>query len=233
MKILDVYSGTGIAAIGYHQAGFEVTGVDIEPKPRYPFRHIQANALDVLKDLDYCRKFDAIHASPPCQRYTPSTAKERKAGKVYPDLVDETRRLLDETGLPWIMENVPNAPIRKDLILRGDMFGLKVWRTRVFELGGGFWMMQPSKPTRIGSVKEGDFVSIFGKGGYRKYKRLEKDWRPKFDQGSIIKTWHFAMGIPEGFGPFKDIEISEAIPPAYTRYIGEQLINHITFKQMI
>ena len=230
MKILDLYSGTGIAAIGYHQEGFEVIGIDIEPKPRYPFKHIQADALEILKDIDYCRKFDAIHASPPCQAFTPATAQQRAKGKIYPNLIEATRRLLEETGMPWIMENVPNAPVRKDLILRGDMFGLNVWKTRVFELGGGFWMMQPSKPTRVGSVKDGDFVSIFGKGGYRKYSKMEVGWRPKCDKGSVVKTWHYAMGIPEEFGPFKDVEISEGIPPAYTRYIGEHLANHVNFK---
>lgn len=227
MNLLDVYSGTGLAAIGYHESGFEVTGVDIQDKPRYPFKHIQADALEILKDLAFVRQFDAIHASPPCQAFTPSTAQQRANGKTYPNLIEVTRDLLNKTGLPWIMENVPNAPVRKDLILRGDMFGLNVWKTRIFEFGGGFWMMQPSRPTRVGSVKNGDYVSIFGKGGYRKYTKMEVGWRPKCDQGSIIKTWHYAMGIPQEFGPFKDVEISEGIPPAYTKYIGQHLIQYI------
>jgi DNA (cytosine-5)-methyltransferase 1 len=222
MKILDVFCGAGLAAIGYHQAGFSTTGVDIEGKSTYTGEEfIQADALEVLADLDYCRQFDAIHASPPCQRYSQSTAMFRKNGKEYPDLVEPTRVALEKIGLPYVIENVPTAPIRPDIVLHGWMFGLNVMRKRHFELGN-WWMMQPGVPKRVGSVKEGDFITIIGKQGYRKYKGQPKGWRPKFDQGSGLKTWHYAMGIPPEY-KFKDVEISEGIPPAYTKYIGEHL----------
>lgn len=223
MKLLDVYSGAGLAAIGYKQAGFHVTGVDIEKKSCYAGDvFLQSDALEVLADINYCRQFDGIHASPPCQNYSQSTAMFRAKGKKYADLVQQTRLLLEKTGLPYVIENVPAAPIRADVTLHGWMFGLNVMRKRVFELGG-WWMMQPGISKRVGSVKNGDFVTIIGKQGYRKYKGLPKNWRPSFDQGTGLKTWHYAMGIPDGYW-FKDTEISEGIPPAYSKYIGEHLI---------
>lgn len=228
LRLLDIFSGAGLAAIGYHQAGWEVTGVDIVSQPRYPFRHIQADALEILADVQYIRSnFDAIHASPPCQLYSVATAPQRAKGKQYPDLVAPVRQQLESIGLPWIIENVPNAPIRLDITLFGHMFGLRVIRRRHFEIGGWF-ALQPGIPQRVGTVLSGDFISIFGKVGYRKYSALPKNWRPSFDQGSIISTWHYAMGIPSQY-KFRDIEISEGIPPAYTRYLGALLAEHIRF----
>ncbi|MCA0235445.1 MAG: hypothetical protein LCH81_03595 [Bacteroidetes bacterium] len=222
MKLLDVYSGAGLAAIGYKQAGFHVTGIDIEKKSCYAGdTWVQADALEVLSDLDYCRQFDAIHTSPPCQKYTQSTAMFRAAGKEYADLIKPTRIALEKIGLPYIIENVPTAPIRPDIVLHGWMFNLNVMRKRHFELGN-WWMMQPGVRQRKGSVKNGDFITIIGKQGYKKYKGLPKGWRPKFDQGTGLKTWHFSMGIPEEY-KFRDVEISEGIPPAYAKYIGEHL----------
>lgn len=226
MKLLDAYCGAGLAALGYTQAGFECTGIDIEKKSCYAGgTFVLADALEVLKDVSYCRKFDAIHASPPCQRYSKSTAVHRSKGKEYPDLISETRQLLDKIGRPYVIENVPSAPIRHDIVLLGHMFGLNVIRKRAFELGGWF-MLCPLPPKQIGSVYSGDFVSIFGKAGYRKHSTLPIGWEPKFKQKTILKTWHYAMGIPEGYN-FRDTEVSEGIPPAYTKYIGEHLIQII------
>jgi DNA (cytosine-5)-methyltransferase 1 len=229
MKLLDIYCGAGLAALGYKQAGFHVTGVDIHRKSTYAGDvFVLADALEILADLKYCRRFDAIHASPPCQLYSQSTAQFRAAGKEYADLVAPTRKLLDSIGLPYVIENVPNAPVRPDIVLHGWMFGLHVMRKRVFELGG-WWMMQPGIPKRRGSVRSGDFITIIGKQGYRKYKGLPRNWRPKFDQGSGLKTWHYAMGIPPQYR-FRDVEISEGIPPAYAQYIGTFLIEKLRKK---
>lgn len=230
LRILDICSGAGLAAIGYHQAGWSVTGVDIAPQPRYPFEFVQADALDILSDIDYCRTFDAIHASPPCQKYSQSTAPFRALGKVYPDLVSPIRALLERIERPYVIENVPLAPIRHDIVLHGWMFGLNVMRKRCFEVGN-WWAMQPGIKQRSGSVRDGDFITIIGKQGYRKYKGLPRNWRPKFDQGSGLKTWHFAMGIPPEY-KFKDIEISEGIPPPYTKYIGTVLAEYITHSRL-
>lgn len=225
-KLLDLYSGAGLAAIGYKQAGFHVTGVDIEKKTCYAGdTWIQADAIEILSDVKFCRQFDAIHASPPCQKYSQSTAMFRALGKQYADMIQPTREGLEAIGLPYIIENVPTAPIRPDIVLHGWMFGLHVMRRRHFELGN-WWMMQVGISKRVGSVKDGDFITIIGTQGYRKYKALPKGWRPKFDQGTALKTWHYAMGIPPEY-TFRDIETSEGIPPAYTKHIGEYLSEYL------
>ena len=226
LRILDICSGAGLAAIGYHQAGWDVVGVDIAPQPRYPFRHICQDALEYLADIEYIRQnFDAIHASPPCQLYSLSTAPQRAQGKQYPDLVSPIRVAIEQIGLPWVIENVPNAPIRADIMLYGHMFGLNVIRWRHFETGN-WYAMQPGVPQRVGTVNSGDYISVYGKGGYRKSTDMPRGWRPKFDQGSVLRTWHYAMGIPKEY-EFRDVEIAEGIPPAYTRYIGEMLAHYI------
>ena len=139
-KLLDLYSGAGLAAIGYQQAGFHVTGVDIETKSCYAGNtFIQADALQILMDVKFCQQFDAIHASPPCQKYSQSTAMFRLAGKQYGDYIPQTRFLLNNIGKPYIIENVPTAPVRPDIVLHGWMFGLNVMRKRHFELGGGLF----------------------------------------------------------------------------------------------
>lgn len=230
-KMMDLYCGGGLAAIGYHQAGFDVYGLDIKSHPNYPFSFFQGNVLSFLENIlsqpnylnHFRTEYSLVHASPPCQKYSQSTALQRKKGKVYPDLVAPTRELLEKIGLPYIIENVPGAPIRKDIVLRGDMFGLHVRRRRWFELGN-WYMMQPGLPNKKGSLANGDFVSVFGKGSYRVSSKSPSGFRPKCDQGSILKTWHFAMGIPPEFGPFNYRELAEGIPPSYTKYIGEHFM---------
>ncbi len=229
-KLLDVYCGAGLAAIGYKQAGFHVTGVDNEKKTTYAGDvFILGDALEILRDVEFCRQFDAIHASPPCQKFSTSTALARSQGKTYPNLIPETRALLDEIGLPYIIENVPTAPIRPDIVLHGWMFGLHVMRKRAFEITG-WWAMQPGVRQCPGSIKSGDFISVFGKAGYRRSREQCRirpiGWLPYFHQGTIRKTWAYAMGIPPEYD-FKDTEISEGIPPAYSRYLGGLLMEHI------
>jgi DNA (cytosine-5)-methyltransferase 1 len=138
-RILDLFCGAGGAGMGYSRAGFEVVGVDIEPQPRYQFEFIQADALEVLApwhDDDgsfrspWVQRFDAIHASPPCQAYTPLNAYNHKA---YPDLVFDTRVLLEQTGLPYVIENVTQAPLIDPTTLCGTMFGLRLYRHKAFE----------------------------------------------------------------------------------------------------
>ncbi len=223
-RLLDLYCCAGVGAIGYQQAGFHVTGID---KARYSTYagddHLVADALEVLADTAYLRQFDAIHASPPCQAFSTANAQFRLAGKNYPDYIQATRAGLEAAGRPYIIENVPQAPIRPDLVLYGWMFGLHVLRRRHFELGH-WWAMQPGVPQRIGSIASRDFVSVFGKCGYRKNKHWPPDWRPKFQKATILDTWHYAMGISETHR-FRDIELSQGIPPAYTNYIGQQLFN--------
>lgn len=206
--------------MGYHLAGYTVTGVDLEPQPNYPFEFIRGCAFEYAREHGH--KFDIIHASPPCQKYSRATAPHRAKGKTYPDLIAKTRNLLDELGKPYIIENVACAPIRADITLYGYMFGLKVIRKRLFELGGGLFLMQPAFPTRVGSVRSGDFVSVFGKGSYRK---STGDAYPKFLKESVRETWAYAMGIDADW--MTDVEMGQAIPPAYTRYIGQEIMQQV------
>src|SRR5271157_4335910 len=104
-KLLDLFCGAGGASEGYHRAGFEVVGVDINPQPHYPFKFIQADAMTFPLD-----GYDVIHASPPCQAYTVAGYNERARGKIYPDLLDAIRQRLIENAKPWIIENVPGSP---------------------------------------------------------------------------------------------------------------------------
>lgn len=136
-KLLDLFCGAGGAAAGYHRAGFDVVGVDIRPQPRYPFEFHQADAMTCPLD-----GFDAIHASPPCQHYANVTAWRGAPGD-HPDLIGPTRQRLIDSGLPWVIENVPEAPIRRDLLLCGSQFGLKVRRHRAFETSPRLFALVP------------------------------------------------------------------------------------------
>ena len=131
-RLLDLFCGAGGAGLGYNRAGFEVVGIDLNPQPNYPFVFMQADALTALTDRSFTSRFDAIHASPPCQRFSVATPW-RGDPMAHPDLVDVTRDALQLIGLPYVMENVPGAPLRKDLMLCGSMFGLAVRRHRIFE----------------------------------------------------------------------------------------------------
>lgn len=140
-RILDLFSCAGGAGMGYSLAGFDVVGVDMKPQKRYPFMFVQADALEFVNRNG--RHFDAVHASPPCQRYANVTAWRGQQGN-HPDMVDATRDALVRTGLPYVIENVPEAPLRVDLLLCGSQFGLRVKRHRVFE--SNVPLMNPGMP---------------------------------------------------------------------------------------
>lgn len=154
--LLDLFCGAGGCSVGYHDAGFDVIGVDNAPQPNYPYRFMQADALDVLRRLLDGGTYewiglgllDAIHASPPCPRYSLVSGFHGVADQ-HPDLVAPTRDLLAQTALPFVMENVPGAPLRRDLVLCGEMFGLRVHRHRVFEVEGAFVMAPRHQPHRL------------------------------------------------------------------------------------
>lgn len=217
-KLLDLFCGVGGAGEGYQQAGFDVTGVDHIQQPNNPHNFIQGDAMEFLKR--HGKEFDIVHGSPPCQKYSISTVQFRNKGYEYPDHVGELREILLKLKIPYIIENVPLAPIRPDIKLRGYMFGLDLIRERWFELGNGLFMLQaPIYPTKK-TVKEGDFVGVFGNGclkntGCKDYKN---------SKGSILKNWRHAMGMPWA-KTYR--ELSNAIPPAYTKYIGEAIINQL------
>jgi DNA (cytosine-5)-methyltransferase 1 len=206
-RLLDLFCCAGGAGEGYRRAGFEVVGVDIEPQPNYPFEFIQADALGVLVDRGFVGGFDAAHASPPCQQYSPLNAYNRKS---YPDLVNAVRALLDLTGLPYVIENVPQAPLREPVTLCGAMFGLRVYRHRGFE--SNVPISAPTHPPHAARCARngylpGDDQYMTVSGG-----KHSEAWRLKAAE---------VMGVPWT----RTIrEVCEAIPPAYPEHTGRALM---------
>lgn len=212
-RVLDLFCGGGGVSMGIYLAGAsKVTGVDIKDEPEYPcltsedFTFIQADATKF--DIDFLRSFDFIWASPPCQSYTFASARWRNLGKTYPDLVEPTRNMLLSSGVPFCMENVISAPLRKDLLLCGEMFGIKVIRHRIFELNG-FKARQPQHISHKGSVKAGHYVTVAGHGG---------------DGKASLKAWQDAMQI---HWMKNKKTLAESIPPVYSRYILEEFFRSI------
>ena len=216
-RLLDLFAGAGGIARGYQRAGFYVVGIDIRAMPRYAGdEFIQGDALDAasLVDLD---SFDAIHASPPCQAY--SVLRRANPGASYPDLVAPTRRLLQSTGLPWAIENVPGAPLSAGVVLCGSMFGLgangrQLRRHRLFECS--FPVMCPP------CVHEGEAVGVYGGGAVGRYTfengcKVRKGRRGGY-QGTA-QEGRDAMGIDW----MNRHELTQAIPPAYGEHIGHYL----------
>lgn len=202
MRILDLFCGAGGAAMGYHRAGFEVIGIDIKDQPNYPFEFYKYDALDYL-DAWGC-DFDAIHASPPCQRYSAMQHIHKNKEK-HPNLLPPTRKLLAALDKPFVIENVVGAPLRIDLLLCGTMFELPIRRHRIFE---------SNVPMPLLTIM-------------CKHVDLYSPWRwTKGDQGQKEKLSK-AMGI-DWF--MTRPEVREAIPPAYTEFIGKILINHLKEK---
>lgn len=208
MKLLDLYSGAGGAAMGYHRAGFEVTGVDVAPQPRYPFAHAVADVLTLTPG--YLRGFDLVHASPPCQH---STRYRRRAGHVHPcaNLIPATRELLQAAGVPYVIENVEDAAphLERPTLLCGSMFGLDVRRHRLFETS---WpMMQPICRHELHA--EPRFQQATNRSTPRRTVEVGVYRIP-------LATQRQAMGIDW----MQLAELSQAIPPAYTEYLGRELM---------
>lgn len=208
--LLDLFCGAGGASVGYHRAGFDVIGVDINPQPDYPYEFIRGDALDVLGDFIGEPALVAVHASPPCQASSNLT-KGTNAGRRYPQLIPATRKLLARTGVPTVIENVQGSDLRRDATLCGEMFGLDVIRHRYFECS--FPIVAPAHKPHRGRVSgmrhgvwyTGPYVAVYGEGG---------------GKGSVAQ-WQKAMGID---WTDNRKSIAEAIPPAYTEYVGRQLI---------
>ena len=209
-RLLDLFCGAGGCSMGYHRAGFDVTGVDINPQPRYPFTFIQADVMTL--DPEFIRSFDAVHASPPCQAYSMASQQWRKAGKVYPDLLGPVRGMLIETGKHYVIENVPGADLINPTKLTGALFGLRVRRTRYFETSFDIpLILVPSESKsnfKMGRpIVEGDIITPVGHFSGVAYakKQMDIDWMTQK-------------------------ELSQAIPPAYTEFIGKQLMDYLRSK---
>lgn len=206
-RLLDLFCGAGGAAMGYHRAGFDVVGVDTAPMPQYPFEFHQADAFEYL--LDHWTEFDIVHASPPCHDHTPLRSVAGDDGTGW--LLEATRRILSFGSLPYVIENVAAAPMIDPVRLCGGMFGLRTYRHRQFE--SNLTLTAPAHPRHVirtatkqrrARWAEGWHVSITGDVGT--YLGLE------------------AMGIDWMDGN----NLSQAIPPAYTQFIGEQILEHLT-----
>ena len=221
MQILDLYCGGGGATVGMKRCGVDVYGVDIEEQPEYPgshdpFKFLQA---DVLKlPLDYLRRFDFIWSSPPCQAYSYAAHRWRNAGREWPDLVSKTRDLLTSARVPYCIENVAGAPIRHDLMLCGEGFGLKVIRHRYFEIEG-FKCAQPDHVKHRGMVKDRYYVTVAGNGGdYAGHNFCKLNG---LDGANQLQTWQYAMGID---WIHNKRTLRECIPPAYSEFILKQFL---------
>ena len=212
LRLLDLFCGAGGAAMGYHRAGFEVVGVDIKPQPNYPFRFYRDNALEfvVSDSRDLWQDFDAIHASPPCQRFSSMTGRWGREEE-HPDLIWPTRELLASTGLPYVIENVVRAPLENPICLCGRSFGLPVRRHRLFELSGFDIPFIP--PCACG---ESPALQVNGHPG----GSSKRDPKARF--GST-EEWKAGLGIDWMTGK----EMAQAIPPAYTEFIGTALFQRL------
>lgn len=209
--------------MGYYRAGFDVVGVDIAPQPHYPFRYWQMDALESFCRLDpevlEAQGFDAIHASPPCQSYSTLGVLH---GKVYPELVEPVRDLLIGSGLPYVIENVLGAPLHNAVTLCGSEFQLttrtllhgQVWlkRHRLFESNVFLW-------SAGGCHCHGKLtVPVYGHGGGGN--------RQKMRGAGVAQASREVMGIDW----MTRAELDQAIPPAYTEFIGAQIMAHLKAK---
>jgi DNA (cytosine-5)-methyltransferase 1 len=207
---LDLFCGAGGAGEGYRRAGFEVTGVDIKPQPHNPHRFILGDALEFLRE--HGREFDFIHASPPCQGY--STLAAMHPGKTWPKLIDQVRSMVKETGKSYVIENVETAPLRREsdlfgnhgVMLCGSMFGLGVARGflrrhRIFETS--FAVPQPA------CKHVGKAVGVYGHGGHTGKRRM---------------LYREEAAKATGIDWMNRDEMCQAIPPAYTEYLGRQVL---------
>jgi DNA (cytosine-5)-methyltransferase 1 len=203
-KLLDLFCGAGGAAMGYHRAGFEVVGVDIKPQKHYPFEFHQADAMTYPLE-----GFDVIHASPPCQAFSILTRGFKKGETKAEDLIVAIRQRLESSGVPWVIENVVGAPLKNYIIICGSALGLDVWRHRLFELGK-FAMLFPQ--CRHELVTEPWGVYSGAAGGRITQKRLANA-----NQSREVMNMPWAT----------QKEIGQAIPPAYTFFIGQQLMRYL------
>ena len=208
MKLLDLYCKAGGASKGYQLAGFEVVGVDIKKQKRYPYEFIQADCLELMKDMEFLKSFDVITASPPCQTHSITQHLRNAQGKSTDkiDLIPQTREALITSGKPYVIENVPGSPLINPIQMCGSHFGLKVRRHRRFESN------LPIVGSPCDHKSQGKPVGVYGS---------MRDEIPKGGHtAKSIEEAREAMGIDWMIWG----ELVEAIPPVYTKEIGKQLL---------
>jgi len=208
-RLLDCFCGAGGSARGYQQAGFYVVGIDINPQPRYVGdEFFQADALEFI--AAHGHEYDVIHASPPCQAYSEMTAKKYRGN--HPDLIAPTRELLAATGRPYVIENVENARrlLVNPVMLCGSMFKLNLWRHRYFEIWPPVFLLTHPCDHSL------EPVLITG------------TTRRKPENGGRFEYSAQQCREASGLNWMTRGEMDQAIPPVYTRFIGERLLEMIT-----
>lgn len=211
-RLLDLFCGAGGCSVGYHRAGFDVVAVDIAPQPHYPFAEVyQDDAMAVLRDVAFCRQFDAIHASPPCQSYS---AHMSHLAFDQPRLIEPVREALIEIGRPYVIENVVGAPVIDPAVVCGTGLGLRVYRHRLFESS------EPITGTTCDHSRPA--MNPHNQAGrdamYAEFGRRDPEPR-----------WRDEMGVAW----MSRYEAREAVPPAYTEFIGRQVLAALPVTQRI
>ena len=222
--LLDLFCGAGGAGAGYARAGFEIIGVDNRPQPHYPFPFIEADALEFIttgyKGVPVVDVFAAIHASPPCQTFTRAKhLMKAQGGKTKKlDLLEPTRKALIDTGLPYIIENVPGAPLLDPAVLCGSMFGLKVRRHRLFESNVDLY-----PPGACQHTRQGKPIGVYHRMGDTAQGRNRKtgEWVIGGSTAKNLKEAQQAMGIDW----MTWNELKESIPPDYTEHLGRVVMD--------
>lgn len=212
LRALDLFCGPGGASKGLFDAGFEVTGVDRQYQPDYPYDFVQCDVFDL--PMEFFKDFDLIWASPPCQGYCDANINK----ECYTRLIPLVRELLKQTKKPYVIENVQLAPIRHDLMLCGDMFHLKVIRHRYFEIEG-FHVPRIKHFKHKGLMATGDYVACYN-GGNGNERTRKKYGRIKFSFDQQKEALGVDWVTPKS-------KITECIPPKYSEYIAYKLYNSV------
>lgn len=207
--------------MGYHRAGWEVTGADREPHDDYPFPMVVGDAMTILECTSILDGFDAVTASPPCPRYSTATPAANRDN--HPDLIGPVRELLKAWGGPYVIENVPGAPLENPIRLCGSMFGLGVRRHRLFETNVP--MLQPE----CQHERQGTIFGVYGAHADRPGGWLRPNGKSRGLKATSVAHAREVMGI-DHMTQWSDL--ADAIPPAYTEWIGRNLLDHLAAKEV-
>lgn len=217
-QFLDLFCGGGGCSAGFYKSakknGIDITivGVDIVRQNGYPFDFVCADAIELL---DAIYDFDFVHASPTCQLYSPSTEPYKSKGYDYPDTLSPVRdHLRSQNEIPYSIENVMPAPIRRDIVLHGRMFGLKLIRRRKFEIGNWFTLSSSNVGVEKNLIGRGEAMTVAGNGCKTHYPGQSIS---KVEGKTILEKWSVAMGIDW----MDRKQLAQAIPPVYMEYIAD------------